>query len=539
MLLTIISVISVTFICTTTITSLDAVTNHTGYVSYKRTFADVECYQPSHVNVTFDDSNVKLYDERENTFDVVVMELNLVMVDYTVHYLLRSNMLMRFVRIARDDDVSIAFVYMKSICGEVECVFDEKGKGMFTDTGRAKWNEGMNKEFLKECGDFVIRKYDVGIALIYVYKLSFESRYMKDVFMKRHSNDNDKLGRFDVFVKRMEFKLKKYNIYGHSNSNSNSNTVKLKLYAFQLGGDVNPLIASAMNDNSFLISTYIYTHNNTFITYDDSSNNSIHELAYYFNHSFPQQLKSKINFVPVEHFSVQQVQDYLSEMNIDSQLLTYNDIVNNNYIPRRRLLNLVDHLDFVYEKVKYIYDYFPVRTNEIDTMYSTLKQYYDYITIDGNGIECFEKENGTDCVKDLIFSYKELNYREYIISLYDFIKDFHNEITYTIELHNDMCLPKGMSWSVDMVFELHKYKTFYYMTCRDSTFHCYYKDNDVFKCSDGVISIDFSYDDNVSDMYYITCANEYYTSKPYKQSVYTSKRMNNNEYGFNIPPIDF
>ena len=536
MLLTIIALLSVTYASTASVTSLHGVTNNTGYVSYKRSFADIGCYRPSHVRVSFD-NDIVVFEEHENGFDVVAKELNLVMVDHTVHYLLRSNLLMRFVRLARDDEFSSAFAYMKSIRGEVECEFDEKGKGILTDIGRAKWNGGMNKEFLKECGDLVVRKYDVGIALVYVYKLSFQSKHMKEMFMKRYVSDNDKIGTFDAFVERLQLKLKKYNIYASSNSSGNSNTVKLKLYAFQLGGDAHPLINSAMNDNDnpFLISTYIYTSNNTFISYDNSH---INELAYYFNHSFPQQLKSQTNYVPVERFSVQQVQDYLSETNINLQLLTYNEMINNSHIQQRRLLNLVDHLDFVYEKIKHIYDYFPVRTNEIETMHNQLKAYYDYVTIAGNGIDCFMKDNGTECVKDLIFSYKELNYREYIVSLYDFIKDFHNEITYSINIHNDMCLPKGMSWSAHMVFELHKYKTIYYMTCSDSTFHCHYKGNSVFQCSDGIISIDFSYDDNGSSMYYIQCTNEYYATQ-FKQSIAATKRTNNNEFGFNIPPIDF
>ena len=539
MLLTIITLVNVWGVHTTAITSLDGVGSCNGYVSYKRTLADVACYQTSSVNVKFVDDGVIAYDECESAFDVVVKEMNLVMVDYTVKYLLRSNMLMRFIRVARDDEWSIAFAYMKSVFGEVECVFDNdnnKGETMLTEVGRSKWNGGMNKKFFKECGDFVIRKYDVGIALVYVYKLSFESKYMKDVFVKRYNSDNDKIGKFDIFIKGIESKLRKYKIYGHSNNN---NTIKLKLYVFQLGGDVTPLIASAMNDNSFLISTYIYTHNNTFISYNSNSDNNINQLAYYFEHSFPQQLKAKINVVPVEHYSVQQVQDYLHYMDIDIQLQTYSDVVNSNYIAQRRLLNLVDHLDYVYEKMKYIYEYFPIRTNEIETMYNTLKHYYDYVTIDGNGITCFEKENSTECVKDLIFSYNELNYREYIISLYDFIKEFHNEITYTIQLHGDMCLPKGMSWSVDIVFKLHKYKTFYYMRCNDSTFHCHYKASNVFTCSDGVISIDFAYDndnDNESEVCYITCTNGYYTTK---QSVYTTKCSSGSEFGFNVPPIDF
>ena len=238
MLLTIITLVSVWGVHTTAITSLDGVGSCNGYVSYKRTLADVECYQTLSVNVEVDDDDdsVIAYEECESTFDVVIKEMNLIMVDYTVKYMLRSNMLMRFIRVARDDEWSIAFAYMKSVFGEVENVFDNnhKGEAMLTEVGRSKWNKGMNKEFFKECGDFVIRKYDIGIALVYVYKLSFESKYMKDVFMKRYNSDNDKIGKFDMFVKRIESKLRKYKIYGHSNNN---NTIKLKLYAFQLGGD--------------------------------------------------------------------------------------------------------------------------------------------------------------------------------------------------------------------------------------------------------------------------------------------------------------
>jgi hypothetical protein len=73
------------------------------------------------------------------------------------------------------------------------------------------------------------------------------------------------------------------------------------------------------------------------------------------------------------------------------------------------------------------------------------------------------------------------------------------------------------------------------MTCGDSTFHCHYKANNAFTCSDGIISIDFAYD-NDDDVSYMTCVNEYYAAI---QRVYVSKCSNGSEFGFNIPPIDF
>ena len=46
---------------------------------------------------------------------------------------------------------------------------------ILTETGKSVYQNGNNKNFINECGEYMLKRYDIGLVLIYSVKIIFQT----------------------------------------------------------------------------------------------------------------------------------------------------------------------------------------------------------------------------------------------------------------------------------------------------------------------------------------------------------------------------
>lgn len=461
-------------------TSLDNVSPSSGYVSSKVAISDELCFQPSlsqNPDSTTDHNLITF----PLSLEYITSHLHISPLENNIHYLFQDNKFMQFVKKVNANKFSSNLVYFSMLDGTINNQFDKDN--LLTETGKKIYDNGNNKNFVLQCGNYLILKYDIGMMLDYAIRINF--RRSSDKAKYECTLNQIRFGHFkNIFfeLRRYLYSLKIYDAI-------------LELYVFQLGGELtNDHIKNAIDNNNFLLSNCTIAHIEECEIY-------IEELVEYYN-VFSKQKEQKLNLVPLEHFTPVSLSKE-STLKVDENYQL--DLLNGKLFYRSNLMRRINLVHNLLSSFNQIILFYPLKIEQFSIIHQNLIKYYDVLIRENSISNCYSNLFELETCTNYLLNAGDFN------TLYNNITEFSNFFNYedviTLNLINHFCLPNNMNWEPNLSIYIKSLQGDYYI---DSNFglQCSKEDHILFTCTDG--SMSFKIKLTFSDKTMITCINEYF-----------------------------
>lgn len=489
------------------LTSLDNISPRNGFVSSKASISVLQCYQPSFSQVSLSESSCNIISfplELEN----ILSNLNLYPIDRSVSYVFQSSILMHYINII-NDSFSVTLSFMSMLNKYIENVW-KNNTDILTETGKSIYQNGNNNNFINECGDYILQKYDIGLVLIYSVKIIFQTDTDKRKYQKFYKRENYKhFNTFFFFLKRHLNNLKLYN-------------VTLELYAIQIGGVYKNEEINKARKNNFLITTCTLDTLNECVKYVD-------KLTDYFSKDFEKQKNEKLQIVPLEKV-------YLLDAVLYSSLKLHyyykEQLVHSIANKRLSLIQRIEEVKYFLTQLNYIDKFYHIKLEKVTEFINQLQKYYNTLINENNIYNCYKDlfhiHECSEFLLDRIFDYQKFRNQ-----LKEFSNNFNYEKVLTLMFEKNFCLPKNVFWQEEGFLFITEKEDEYYIRSNFGV-NCVKIDCCSFDCSDGIMDFKIKIEKRLSEPErLVACTNEYFGFK-IKEYTLVDVEEKRNEYYINI-----
>lgn len=443
------------------LTTLQDIAPGKGFISAKSSLSLYKCFKVSSASEggAWSGCNLLYFPV---FYSKVLSNLKLEITQQFTHFKLHDNILMRFLNkiIETEFTVTLSYFSMRSSYQKYDY---NAASDILTEEGKEIYQNGNNKNFLNECGDYLIKTYNEGLVLIYSIKIFFRTKNEKKIFLKTYNNNP--YGHFKDFFKSLTKTMLSLGIYD----------AIFELNGIQIGGLYNNEVINKAKENDFVIAKCTIDTINECEQYVDN-------LIDYFLKDFMNQKDSKIKLIPLEKIeAIQLVQVFplpIKEFPHDEEQDTINSM-------RSALIN---RLDIVYELLnhfKHIESFYKIKLEEIPEFIQELQNYYDLLLKNNLIANCYaDLEKIAQCSKTLLS--QTINYDKLISKLKLFFSNFNFEKVLAVDMKGRFCLPNNMSWSDKKYLYIRQFRDDRYILT-DFGLKCDKDGTYSFTCTDGII----------------------------------------------------
>ena len=489
------------------LTSLENVSPGSGYVSSKVSISELQCYQPSLSQVSLSKSSCNLI-FFPIEIDHLLSNLNIYPISHSISYICQSSILMQYIN-KITDSFSVTLSFMSMLHNYIENIW-KNNTDILTETGKSVYQNGNNKNFINECGEYMLKRYDIGLVLIYSVKIIFQTDRDKRKYQQFYKRGNyDHFNTFFFFLKRHLNSLKLYD-------------VTLELYAIQIGGfHKNEEINEARNNN-FLITTCTLDTLNECVKYVD-------KLTDYFTKDFDKQKNEKSKIVPLEKVYPLDVSEY-SSLKLDYEYKE--QLVHSIFHRRLLLMQRIEEVKYFLTQLNYIDKFYHIKLEKIAEFQTQLQKYYNALIHENNIYNCYRNlANIHECSDRLLE--RIFDYHQFRTNLREFSNHFNYEKIITLNIENNFCLPKNVFWQERGYLFITENEDEYYIKSNFGV-TCKKLDCCSFDCSDGIIDFKIKVEKMLHESErVVVCTSEYFG---FKIEEYMSVELEEerNEYYINL-----
>lgn len=446
------------------LTSLSNISPQNGYISAMQSFSENKCYKSLTAEQSKSESSCNLiifpldYEYLTNDLHVTPIEENL-------HFLFQDTLVMKFMKKIYEDPFSSILVYTSKRDTYIENLSIDKDD-ILTDLGKKIYDNGNNKNFIFECGDYMALRYDIGAMLTYGIRINFRNKNDK---VRYESNLNQaKFGKFTLIFPEIKKFLSSKKIYD----------AKIELYVCQIGGTVkNYNIKNAMENNQFLLS-------NCTIDNIEECEMYVKELYDYIDNIFGTQKKDDNILIPMERFTPFSIS---KETNLILDEEYKRDLISLSASSRKNLQYRMIMIDYLLVMFKQILTFYPIYIKELPSLNERLLSYYNLL-IENNSISsCYRNVKEISLCSDNLLN-RLIDYHSLYQEITTFVNEFNYEKVITLSLTKHFCLPKNIDWDNSSYIYIKLLRNEYYITSNFGL-TCNKESEMIFVCTDGIMTI--------------------------------------------------